>query len=310
MSKDLKPETIRARIERAFEIERESAIEAGTVGFMARAMVQATMPHKKTAETYYVRENGSYRLTMQAAPDVGLPYGSIPRLLLAWISTEVVRTKERELILGDSLSEFMSKLGLVPTGGRWGSITRLKDQSNRLFDCSIRAKRTSQVETPYDIKQSKQNERFFIADSDTEGLWSLSPNPDQKSLFASTVRLSERFYDEIIDHPVPIDLRVLKELSKSPLMLDVYAWIVYRIYTLNRSSKPSVVIPWEVLQLQFGSSYPADTAQGRADFKRKFLQALSEVHLHYPQAKIADSKGGLMMKKSPQHIPSRALKPL
>ena len=35
-----------------------------------------------------------------------LPYGNLPRLLLAWVSTEAVRTQSRVLVLGKSLSEF------------------------------------------------------------------------------------------------------------------------------------------------------------------------------------------------------------
>ena len=70
---------------------------------------------------------------------IGLPYGSLPRLLLAWLTTEAVKTKTRELTLGDTLSDFMRQLDLVPTGGRWGSITRLKDQTRRLFASTISA---------------------------------------------------------------------------------------------------------------------------------------------------------------------------
>ena len=58
-----------------------------------------------------------------------LPYGNLPRLLLAWVSTEAVRTQSRELVLGFSLSEFMRKLGMAPLGGgSRGERTRLRNQ--------------------------------------------------------------------------------------------------------------------------------------------------------------------------------------
>jgi hypothetical protein len=63
-------------------IEAESARAAGKLGYMARAMVQATMPHGATKETVFRRRNGAYTLTMLADPDIGLPYGALPRLLL------------------------------------------------------------------------------------------------------------------------------------------------------------------------------------------------------------------------------------
>jgi hypothetical protein len=93
------------------------------------------------------RSNG--RLTLTLKPDwefdpqtgtsrcIGIPYGTVPRLLLFWTTTEAVRTKSRKLELGSSLSAFMRELGLAPTGGRWGSIPRLHEQMNRLFRAKI-----------------------------------------------------------------------------------------------------------------------------------------------------------------------------
>ena len=82
----------------------------------------------------YVRQNGPYSLGIIAGINNKLPYGNIPRLLLAWVSTEAVRTQSRELVLGQSLSEFMEKLGLAPVGG---VRTRVRNQMQRLFSAHI-----------------------------------------------------------------------------------------------------------------------------------------------------------------------------
>ena len=111
-------------INEALAIETQEAKEAGALGYMARSLTQATMPHKKTDDSVFERQNGAFTLSIMAPPKVGLPYGTVPRLLIAWATTEAVRRRERELVLGESLSGFMSELDLVPTGGRWGSITR------------------------------------------------------------------------------------------------------------------------------------------------------------------------------------------
>ena len=64
-----------------------------------------------------------------AVGKTGLPFGNLSRLLLAWVSTEAVRTQSRELFLGASLSEFMRKLGLAPVGGgSRGERTRVHKQ--------------------------------------------------------------------------------------------------------------------------------------------------------------------------------------
>ncbi len=54
---------------------------------------------------------------MNATADHKLPFGNLPRLILAWLSTEVVRTQSRELVLGKSLSEFMRTLGVYSSAG-------------------------------------------------------------------------------------------------------------------------------------------------------------------------------------------------
>ena len=63
------------------------------------------------------------------------PHGTLPRLLLAWVCTEAVRRQSPELILGDSLSEFMRKVGIYSTSG--DKHTRLRNQMRRLFGCTV-----------------------------------------------------------------------------------------------------------------------------------------------------------------------------
>ena len=56
---------------------------------------------------------------------------------MAWITTEAVRTQQPVLQLGPSLTDFMAKLGLLSSGGRWGTIPRFRDQMKRLFTTTI-----------------------------------------------------------------------------------------------------------------------------------------------------------------------------
>ena len=78
------------------------------LGFMARLLALCSLPRTNPGDRWkYVRRNGPYELIMISGGKTKLPYGNLPRLLLAWVSTEAVRTGSRVLILGDSLSEFM-----------------------------------------------------------------------------------------------------------------------------------------------------------------------------------------------------------
>ena len=84
------------------------------LGFMARMLVLCSNPGNREE---YVRRNGPYTLVMNAGALTKLPYGNLPRLLLAWVCTEAVQTGNRELVLGRSLSEFMRTLDIHTQSG-------------------------------------------------------------------------------------------------------------------------------------------------------------------------------------------------
>ena len=88
------------------------------LGFMARMMVLCSLPRTNPGNRKeYKRRNGPYTLVMTAIGDNKLPFGNLPRLILAWLCTEVVRTQSRELVLGKSLSDFMRALGVYSSAG-------------------------------------------------------------------------------------------------------------------------------------------------------------------------------------------------
>jgi hypothetical protein len=274
-------------ITEALLIEEDAAKEAGALGYMARSFVQATLPHKQVKGNEFKRKNGLFKLTMLADSETGLPYGNIPRLLLAWIATEVIKKKEKELLLGKTLTSFMEQLDLVPTGGKWGSITRLKEQMKRLFSCAISC--TYDDGEHWAIKN--------ITPVSSADLWWNPKKPDQLTLFESTITLSDDFFKEIIASPVPIDMRVLKILKRSPLAIDMYCWLTYRLSYLKKET----IIPWFSLQFQFGSDYAVDS-QGVRNFKKAFLRELKKIYVLYPEAKIEFIDDGLILKPSPTHI--------
>lgn len=265
--------------------------EPTDIGFMARAMVQATLPHRDPKTIQFTRHNGNYSLTITAtAEGVGLPFGPYPRLLLAWIATEAVRTKSRELVLGNSMNGFMEQLGLIPTGGRWGSVPRLRNQMLRLFTAAFSCRYAD------DTRKSGINMQVIRA----YNLWWEPKKPEQKGLFESTISLNEDFFNEITERPVPISMDVLEALKGSALALDIYCWTTYRASYLKRP----MVIPWEALQGQFGSDW-ADTKEGRYGFKREFLAKLVMVKVYYPDLVCEEAEHGLLIAPSRTHIPRR-----
>lgn len=283
-------------IQQALEIEAVDAREAGAHGFQARALAQASIPHRKTAGTEFTRTNGDITLTMLARSDIGLPYGSIPRLLIAWMATEVSRGSSMELVLGDSMAEFLEQLGITPSGS-WnrlgsdgkaypvrGSYARVHDQMKRLFSCSIMV--TSEREERFDLASGLQPVQGASLFFDPQ-------KPDQRGLWKSTIQLRPEFYNEVKNSPVSVDLRALRELRASPMELDIYTWATYRMSYL---SKPTL-IPWAGLQAQFGSAYNRPR-----DFRRYFQKALGRVQTIYPHLRASSSDRGLILRPSPTHV--------
>jgi hypothetical protein len=280
-------------IAEAFALEAEEAKQAGKVGYMARVLVQATLPHKATPGNEFTRQNGHFTLSIMAPSKIGLPYGTVPRLLLSWITTEAFFTKNPVLELGSTLSAFMAELGLSRTGGQRGDITRFRNQATRLF--------ASTVYCHYGDENADRTEGFNLVTRSS--LWWNPKEPDQMPLWRSTIVLGTDFFNEIIKNPVPIDMDALRQLKRSPMALDIYFWLTYRFSYLQKDT----FVPWELLQLQFGADYAAD-AHGLRNFKLKFLTRLKQVQAIYDTAKAFPTDKGLLLKPSPPHVAKKPFK--
>ena len=286
--RDRKEAIITKRSTELAAIWTESTREAGSLAFMARALAQATLPHSETNALTYARENGRLKLVVSTTPDAGgLPYGAMPRLLLAWITTEAVKTKSREVLLGRNIAEFMEdKLGMQMTGGKNGSLTRLRKQLDRLVNAQFKV--VMQGEDRSGV--SKMWDPIEEAE-----LWWTSKRPAQSSLWQSRLLLGAKFFDEITRNPVPIDWRVLKHVQRSPLKIDLAIWLPWRLYSVERET----VIPWTSLELQFGADYKEPR-----QFKAAFKRALKDVLRAYPKARVVTVEQGLLLRPSPKLIPS------
>ena len=120
--------------------------------------------------------------------------------------------------------------------------------------------------------------------------------PKGEAAWGSHVVLSERYFQEATEAPVPLDLRVLRAL-RSPFEIDIYVWLTWRFFRLRRP----VTIPWASLALQFGSGY----ANPR-HFKKRFLGYLRSVIDYYPEIRLECAPTELLLKPSPTHVAPEA----
>jgi hypothetical protein len=270
----------------------QTAIEADELGFMARMLVQTTLPHRAQPGKQYTRIDGDVTLSITDLGGAGLPYGTYPRLILIWMTTEALRTGNRRLELGRSLSSFMEQLGLQCTGGHWGTIPRFRDQMERLFGAAIstRWKRDQSMQANVGGSNLVLAEEF--------DLWWTPEKLPRTPLAQSQVTLSEKFFEQLVESPVPLDLRAIKALKQSPLSLDLYAWATRRVSYLQRPT----LISWEALRRSFGTGY-SETPQGRARFRAKAGDALGRVCQAYSTLRLEVKVGGVLLLPSAPHIP-------
>ena len=266
-----------------------SASEADPdLGFMARMMALCSLPRSNPGNRLqYKRVNGPYTLYMNAVGGCKLPFGNLPRLLMAWLSTEAVRTQSRELVLGRSLAEFMRTLGVLSSdsGGANGVRTRLRNQMRRLFNAHVRL-----------VYEDEHGEQFVSsAIADRGAFWWNVRKHDQPSLWESKIYLGEAFFNEIINHPVPLDMNILKALKRSSPGLDLYLWLVYRTFALRAPQR----LTWKQLYCQFGA-HPAKASDNNTvqAFRYKVLRELKKIKLAWKELNYSTAPGVLILHPS------------
>ena len=261
------------------------------LGFMARLMALCSLPRTNPGNQYrYVRRNGPYTLVMSATGINKLPFGNFPRLLLAWVCTEAVRTQSRKLVLGRSLSAFMRALGInSDSGGSRGELTRLRNQMKRLFGCT--------VSLTYKDEQGEAAVNSLIARR-TEFWWN-ERKPNEPVLWESKIELGADFFNEIINHPVPIDMNTLTALKRSSLGLDLYLWLVYRTFAL----RAPLHLTWRQVYRQFGA-HPAKAGDKETiqNFRREVLRELKKIKLAWPELNYSTAPGLLILHPSTPSI--------
>jgi hypothetical protein len=271
-------------------------------GYMARELVLCTLPHRNPGDIpAWSRHNGNLTLILQPGIDkdtmkpAGFPYGSIPRLLLFWLTSEALRTRDRTIRLGDSLNDFLRAVGLNPAtgGGKRGDARRVREQMFRLFRTRI-----SFVYEEGTATKGRLSSLDMLVTSRTETWWDFR-EPEQRTLFESYIVLGEDFYNAITAAPVPIDFRALKALKRSPFALDLYAWATWRVWTLRQAKQDYQEIPLAFLQEQIGAEY------GRADhFKSALAEAVAAVKEVFPAFNYTLTSKQLVIRAGKVPIPA------
>ena len=262
------------------------------ISYLHAGFCLAGLPHMRPEddEARWVRSNGKFHLiitpgavvTEGRVKVVGVPYGAKARLILVYLMSEGV--KSRNVSLGKSMTAWIRSLGMPVTGGPRGSIRHIREQALRISRCQF----TFQWDD-FEAQESLVQDQHLV-----EGglhLWAV----EEGGIFPKEITLTSQFYEHLRDHAVPLDPRAIAYLKGSPLCLDVYVWLAHRLPRLERPLE----IPWGVLMQQFGAAYRSTAA-----FAYRMKAILPDVLAVYDGARVEASGRGLAILPSPPAVPS------
>lgn len=277
--------------------EADRAVASGNPDYLPAVLCQVGLPRSPTPGRTFERISGGVSLQVEAGSlfdgkafvPQPIPYGIRPRLALVHIATEAIRTNSPTVDVGASVNAFLTELGL-DNGGK--AYRQMRAQMTALAACSLRLGR---VETRTIAGQS----RDFAVTLDAKPFRQFSAwidnTGDQPSLWPATIELTPEFFAAIRETAVPLKPAALAQLSHSALALDIYTWLAHRLWRVRKGGSR---ISWAALQEQFGTEY-----RDRKEFKRQFRIRLREALAAYPEAKIEDVEGGILLRSSPPPIP-------
>ena len=267
----------------AGDLAEQTREEADMLGFMSRLLLMVNLPYRDPGDECknWWRRNGHVFINVtpgyKGKESIGVPYGTYPRLILAYLVTQVVKTQSPIIYLGKTFSQFLTFLDLKKGGKTYKQFHK-------------QLERTLSASFAWTYETEKRWSRTNIQVSHQSQLW-WDPAEDSNviSLWENYIKLNTDFFNEILRHAVPLDLRVLSVLKNSPLGLDLYMFISWRTFNIN---KP-VFISWQSLQQQLGGQY-----HDLKVFARDCRTHIKRIQSLHPDLKIDFIRGRLCLKPS------------
>ena len=246
--------------------------------FQHSILCQTFLPYRNPGDDVrlWQQHQGNISLAVQAGAalthenvfeEIGLPYGTKARLILAHINSQAIKTQSRVIDVEDSMSAFIKSIGLNLDGY---TIKEVKEQLRRLS--------TSKISMGFN--DGVRGIQYDLQIINAFDLW-FPKNEKQRILWPSRVQLSEEYYQSLLNHAIPLDERALGALSHNPMALDIYAWLAQRLHRIPKNDVHFV--SWLNLKEQFGYSY-----NRMIDFKINFRKTLQSVIKQYPFAKLEE----------------------
>ena len=289
--------------ERLVKTASEIATDKATIEdaiFQHSVLCQTFLPYRNPGDDVKVwqQKQGNVSLAVQSGrafnkngdlEEIGLPYGTKARLILAHINSEAIKTQSRVIDVEDSMSAFIKRIGLSLDGR---TIKEVKEQLRRLSTSKLSLGFSDGVRgVQYDLQIINAFDLWF------------PKNEKQRILWPSRVQLSEDYFQSLLHHAIPLDERALAALSNNAMALDIYSWLAQRLHRIQ--TKDVHFVSWENLKTQFGQGY-----ERMNDFKKIFRKTLAIVRTQYHGAHIDEvTNKGFNLKLSPPPVSHKDVMP-
>jgi hypothetical protein len=261
--------------------------ERSGLGITHAGFAMTSLPHKRADEAIWEREGYRTTLLIESGRTrhktlIGIPYGSVARLILLFLQTEAIRTGSPEVVLGRSLNRWIERMDLTP-GGKTRQL--VAEQARRISACRLT------FFTEREGGGELRSNGAFVRDA-----ISLSGVIDeaQPTLWQDRVRLDEGFWKSLREHPVPVREEAIRAIGTRSMAIDVYIWLAYRLHSLSASTSVS----WPAIYGQFGAGFGL-----QKHLKRPFTEALGIALAVYPEARVDVGNEGLVLHPSAPAIP-------
>ena len=242
------------------------------IAYHARPFVLCGLPLRQPGkdQLIYTRRNGNFLLEITAHPRFGLPYGQ-DRLIPIWLATLAHNQKSRTLHF-DSPTQLLDYFHLPKDGAQY---RRIRAAFQRVFAATILFGTQDGLRNQILVDST----RFHFLDQIQ--LWfnrNSEPESSDSHTLDNVVVLSEPFYREISEHPIPVEREVIAALTHAPGLLDFYVWIAWKSWTLNGHAVRIPIFGLNGLCNQLGSvQYSVERL-----FRHKIAQWLRQVRALWP----------------------------
>jgi hypothetical protein len=290
-----------------FDRVQAVALEEPAPNFLHSALCAMSLPVRRPTDDTVpiIRQDGQYTLVITPRPVLqhvdgqqqmsilGVPYGSLPRLVLIHIMSEAVRAKTRYIVLGSSFTDWMRRMGFrtISYGPR-GSATLIRQQLDRLLACEWMIR--------WDNKNEKGDQEFAVKEVKLTNEY--AGTNGRNGGFLREIVLTEGFFEHLRAHAVPLDENAIRQLRDSATSLDLYTWLSYRLPRINKA-RPAV-LSWAQLAVHFGNE---------GNNLRKFRQTIRnawerQVSAVYPEARAEFDTTAIRLYASPAPLQRRPLR--